>query len=131
MSQENIDLIREAYDNFARRDIASIFSLFDEEIEFYQSELLPWGGHYRGFQGAKYFFENLLHHIDSRVEPREFIEAGDHIVVIARLHGKVRSNANSFDLTAIHIWTLRGSKAVRFEVYIETPTMLRALGKEV
>ena len=40
MPQENIDLIREAYAYFARRDLPAIFNLFDRDIEFYQSDLL-------------------------------------------------------------------------------------------
>ena len=127
MSQENIDLIRAAYAHFARRDLPAIFKLFAEDIEFYQSELLPWGGQYRGLQEVQTFFTKLLHHIDSQVDPYEFVAAGDHVVVIARLIGRVHSNAQPFDLTAVHVWTLRMEKAIRFEVYIDTTQMLRAL----
>lgn len=131
MDPDNIKLIREAYEKFARRDIAAIFDLFDDGIEFYQTEQLPWGGTYCGIEQVRDFFAKLLHSIDSQVEPREFVEAGDHMVVIARLHGKVQSNARPFDLTAIHVWKLRDRKAVRFEVYIDTPGMLQALEQEV
>lgn len=131
MNPNNIELIREAYEKFARRDIAAIFGLFDDGIEFYQTEQLPWGGTYHGVEQVRDFFAKLLHSIDSRVEPREFVEAGDHVVVIARLHGKVQFNTKPFDLRAVHVWTLRDRKAVRFEVYIDTPGMLRALQQEV
>lgn len=32
-----------------------------------------------------------------------------------------------FDLTAVHVWTFRNGKAVRFEIYIDTPQVLAAL----
>lgn len=130
MSHENVELIRGAYDKFARREIQALFELFDDQIEFYQSELLPWGGHYVGMPQVREFFAKLLQHIDSKVEPQEFVEAGDHIVVIARLHGTVQWHAKPFDMTAVHVWTMKHGKAVRFEVYIDTPRMLQALEKE-
>ena len=89
----------------------------------------------RGFRelrtGIRLKFAKLFQHIDSRVDPKEFVEAGDHVVVIARLHGRVQSNNKQFDMTAVHVWTLRHGKAVRFEVYIDTPKMLKALEKEM
>ena len=130
MSHENVELVREAYDKFARKEIPAIFELFDDQIEFYQSELLPWGGRYIGVHEVRQFFTKLLQHIDSIVEPMEIVEAGDHVVVIARLHGKVQLHAKPFDMTAVHVWTMKHRKAVRFEVYIDTPRMLQALEKE-
>jgi hypothetical protein len=44
-------------------------------------------GHFRGLQEVKEFFTKLLHHIDSQVDRYQFVEAGDHIIAIARLHG--------------------------------------------
>ena len=127
MSTDNVDQLRNGYEAFKRRDMPVIFNLFDDEIVFYQSELLPWGGKYHGLQGVKEFFAKLLHHIDSQVDPQQFVEAGDSVVVIARLHGRVRVNNKPFDLSAVHVWTFRNGKAVRFEVYIDTPQMLQAL----
>ena len=130
MSSETSDLIRRAYERFAQRDIAAILDLFDPGIEFYQTEELPWGGIYRGIPEVRDFFARLLQSIDSRVESREIISAGDRVVIIARLHGIALATARPFDLTAVHVWTFRDGKAVRFEVYIDTPGMLRALSEE-
>lgn len=127
MSSENVNQLRSAYEAFKRRDLPFIFNLFDENVTIYQSELLPWGGNYHGLQGVKEFFARLLQHIDSQVDPNQFVEAGDHIIAISHLHGTVHSNNKPFDLTAVHVWTFRNGKAVRFEIYIDTPQMLAAL----
>ena len=107
MPPTNVDRLRTGFEALKRRDLPVIFDLFAEDIEIYQTELLPWGGHYRGLSGVKAFFTILLQHIESQVDPQQFVEAGDQVVAISRLHGRVRANNNPFDLTAVHVWTFR------------------------
>jgi uncharacterized protein len=123
----NLDLVRGSYEKFARRDIPGGLQFFNDQVEFHQSSLLPWGGTCRGPSQAKEFFARLLQHIDSQVELVQLVKAGDHVVAIGRLHGVTRQRHNPFDLTAVHVWTLNDSKAIRFEGYIDTPSMLAAL----
>lgn len=127
MSQANVNQLRNAYEAFQRRDLPFIFNLFDDASEIYQTEQLPWGGTYRGPQGVKEFFGKLLQHIDSQVDPKQFVEADERLVTISRLHGTTRASGKPFDLTAVHLWTFRNDKAIRFEVYVDTPDMLKAL----
>jgi ketosteroid isomerase-like protein len=47
MSQSNIDLIRFLYDAFDRRDEAAVVAAMDPEVEFRQTEHLPWGGYHK------------------------------------------------------------------------------------
>ncbi len=65
------------------------------------------------FRQGRDFFARLLQSIHLQLEPREFVEVGDRLVVIARLHGKSQSSARPFDLTPVHVWTMRGNSAVR------------------
>jgi ketosteroid isomerase-like protein len=104
-----------------------VLALADPEIVVAQTELLPWGGTYRGHDGLKAFTAALLGRVDSQVEVGEFIEAGDRVVAIGRTRGSVRGTGTPFDVRVAHVWTLKDGKAVRFEAYIDTPAMLRAL----
>jgi ketosteroid isomerase-like protein len=128
MSEENVRIIVDIYEAFARRDTEALLSLIDPEFEAYQTPLLPWGGEYKGQQGLMSFATLLAGHVDAQVEPQEFVEAGDRVAVIARTRGRVRANGSEFDVRAVHVWTLKGEKVLRFEAYIDTPGMLRALG---
>lgn len=42
-----------------QKDIPHYFSLMSPNVEFYQTEELPWGGHYRGFDESKIFSPSL------------------------------------------------------------------------
>lgn len=127
MSQANIDLVKKLYEAFGRRDQMTIVSLVDSSIEVRQSDLLPWGGSYSGLSGLVQFFMKLLSNVDSQLDQNQFIDAGDDVVMIGRTHGKTKAKGTPFDVTAIHVWTVRNGKVVGFHPYIDTPAMLEAL----
>jgi len=128
MAGSNIELIRSLYDAFTRGDQEFIAANMDPEVEFHQTEQLPWGGHYKGFpQGVQPFFTKLKSHVDSRVEVERSWEAGDAVVVVGRTRGHARASGKAFDLPAVVIWRIRNGKVVSFEPFIDTPAMLEAL----
>ncbi|MFG1874821.1 nuclear transport factor 2 family protein [Sphaerisporangium sp. NPDC049003] len=126
MSDSNVDIIKRVYDAFQTRDFGVIGEVFDPQVEIHQSERLPWGGHFKGHEGAVAFFTGLLGHIDPRLTVEQIIDAGDHVVEIGRTIGHTTAGA-PFDLPETHVWELSGGKIVRMEIYIDTPAMLAIL----
>jgi ketosteroid isomerase-like protein len=129
MAQSNVESIQALYRAFLKRELMTILSLVDSGIEIRVTDQLPWGGTYKGLGGLKDFFGKLLENLDSKVEFSQWIEAGDSVVAIGRSHGKVLANGNEFDIAVVHVWHLRDGKALKFEPYIDTAAMLKALGK--
>jgi len=127
MSEQNVTLVRSLYDAFRRRDIEAVVGALDPEVEYVQSDEVPWGGHYRGHAGVVEFFQRLTSTVDSRVEHERFVDAGDHVVAVGHTQGKVLATGKEFDVPAVHVWTLRNGKVVRFEAYIDHPRILAAL----
>jgi|SoiMetStandDraft_5_1073268.scaffolds.fasta_scaffold56171_2 ketosteroid isomerase-like protein len=127
MSQEDVRAIRGLYEAFGRKDLPAMLAVLHPEVEFYQSTLLPWGGIYRGQEEAKRFFTTLVGYVDSRIDLDEIIDAGEHIVAVGHSRGRVKANDHAFEVAIAHVWTMRQGKALRFENYLDTPTMLRAL----
>jgi ketosteroid isomerase-like protein len=127
MRDGNVQIISSLYQAFSRRDIQALLPLLDPQIEVRQTTLLPWGGTYQGYQGIMSFAARLLEHVDSQVEPEEFVEADDRVLAIGYTKGRVKANGKEFNVRIVHVWTLKDGKAVRFEAYIDTPKMLQAL----
>ncbi|GII52569.1 ketosteroid isomerase [Planotetraspora thailandica] len=127
MAESNVEIIRRVYDAFVTRDFAVIAELFDPEIEIFQSDALPWGGNFKGHEGAVTFFTTLLQHIDSQVTAERLIDAGDHVVEVGRTAGRTVGTQTPFDVPEFHVWQLRGGKVIRLESYIDNPAMLAAL----
>ena len=129
MSKESLEIVSEIYKALARRDLPAILSLIDSKIVVSQTELLPWGGEYLGFEGIQQFFTRLFGTIDSQLAIEEFVDVGDKVIVIGFSRGEVRASGERFNLRAVHISTVSGSRAVRFESYIDTPRMLEVLAR--
>ena len=122
-----VAVVRSMYDAFRRRDAAAVLALMSPAIEIVQSELLPWGGRHVGHAGAQEFFGTLLRHIDSEVEMRAFVEAGERVVAVGRTRGIALATRRAFDVNAVHVWTVVDGRATRLEAFIDTPAMLAAI----
>ena len=126
---DNVATIRRVYDALAARDASAIQEVFAPDVTIRQTAELPWGGNYEGLDGAFTFFLTLVEHIESQVTTESLFVAGDHVVQTGRTRGTVRANGASFDIPEVHVWELRDGKVVRYQVYIDTPAMLEALGR--
>jgi ketosteroid isomerase-like protein len=51
------------------------------------------------------------------LEPLEFIDAGDRLVVPYRFGGKARHTGIEVEFSFVHVFTQRRGKAVRVDVY--------------
>jgi uncharacterized protein len=122
-----LEIVHEAYAAFGRRDVPKIVSLFSREIALVQSEELPWGGCFRGHDGALQFFGKLTSHITSAVEVDRTIQSGDHIAVTGWTQGTVNATGTTFRVPLVHVWHVRDGLVNRIQFFIDNPTMLAAL----
>jgi ketosteroid isomerase-like protein len=60
----------------------------------------------------------------------EFVDAGDRVIVIGSTRGRVIATGRTFNIRAVHVWTVRGGRGVRFEPNVDTPKMLEALKQD-
>ncbi|MHB0951547.1 MAG: nuclear transport factor 2 family protein [Allorhizobium sp.] len=125
-----LDVVRAVYRAYAGRDLAAIQALYHPDCEIYQSDLLPWGGEYRGYSGLQQFFTRLTSTIDTEIVDEQLFETGDRVVSIGRTRGKAWATGRQFELPAVHIYTVREGKIVRYEAYVDTPAMLSACASE-
>lgn len=122
-----IDVVRAAYDAYARRDLARIVALYHPQCVLEQTEDLPWGGTYHGHLGLQQFFERLTAAIDTRIVDERLFEAGDKVVSIGRTQGTARSTGQAFALDAVHVYTVEEGMIRRYEAYVDTPGMRAAV----
>ena len=124
---DNIATVQRVYAAMSTDDANALQDALAQDVKISQSTELPWGGEYEGLDGAFTFFLTLVEHIESQVTTESMFAAGDHVVQAGRTRGRVLANGATFDVPEVHIWQLRDGKVVRFQVYIDTPAMLRAL----
>jgi ketosteroid isomerase-like protein len=130
VSAENVQVLRNAYDAFARQDLPSVMAAFDEDIEWTTPDSVPFGGVCHGHDGVAGFFGQLADQWqDLSVEPEEFIDGGDTIVVI--VHDRATGAGGSMDTQTVHLWRMRDGKAVSFTEFSDTARALQALGQPI
>jgi uncharacterized protein len=130
LSEENVNLARGGYEALAAGDLEAVLALLDPDVsvEVHTGRPdLP-----EVLQGHKGFLENLqgLTDVfeDIEIEPEEFIDLGEHLVVSIYTAGHGRSSGIKVENRVVHIWTIRDGMATRFRVYESREKALEALG---
>jgi hypothetical protein len=121
------ELVRSIYDGFGAGDLEAVLASFDPEIEIRQSDEVPWGGVYRGHDGAVRFFTALTSHIHTQVDVDRLIVAGDAVVETGRTDGRAVESGREFSIDETHVWHVRDGKVVRMEAYVDNAAMLAAI----
>lgn len=117
MADQDVETLRGAYDAFARGDIPAVLGIMDPGVEWNE----PGGGNAPSgtFNGpeavASEVFGSIQANFDEfQVEPSEFSDEGDRVLVSGRFTGK---NKNGAELATgfTHVFDMRDGKVVRFE----------------
>ena len=119
MSAENVEVVRAGYQAFKSGDLEGVGNVFADDVEWESPDSLPTGGIYRGRDAVLGSFADLSKHwSDFSVDPDEYIDAGDHVVVrgVQRLTGPGGSAESRY----LHLFTLRNGKIVRGEFIGDT-----------
>jgi ketosteroid isomerase-like protein len=130
MSEENVEIIRRATDAYNRRDSQEAVLYMDPEIEWDMSRIqVPEPGVYRGFGGLLTFLESWDESWEAHeIEPQEFIDAGDQVVLISRQLGRGKMSGVDVEQQLAQVWTLRDKRIVRMTAYPSKADALGAVG---
>jgi len=122
MSESNIDLVRNGYEALATGGLEALLPLIDPEFEATTpADLASEPDTYRGQDGLRRYFDSFEEVMeDIRFEPHDFVAAGELVVVPFTVHARGRATGMEFGQPAVHVWELRGEKAIRLEVFADT-----------
>ena len=131
MSRENVEIVKKAFDAFARGDTEAILDLSDEEIVIVQPPELPGvPRRHHGREGVLEAFSLWPEQWDDyRVEAMEVVaEAGDHVVVRSRQSGRGKQSGIHVDVEFTFAFTIRDGKVVEWRIFLQESEALAALG---
>ena len=121
------DVIKAVYVALARGDMPTLLALSDPQIEIYQSEQLPYGGHHHGHEGLKSFLGAVRAALSSDIETGEIYRAGDRVVQVGRTRGATQTTGARFDAAEVHVWQVRNGLVTSLTVYADTDALGAAL----
>ena len=128
MSQENVEIVKAIIDAYNREDWDTFFKDMAPDFELDFSRAVgPWRGVYGLDQIRRVLGEFRETWESTRMEPHEFIEAGDLVVVPLTGHVKGRGGIEVVSRAA-SVWTIRNGAIERISMYQEKEEALEAVG---
>jgi uncharacterized protein len=113
-----IELVRALYEAINTRDYEAGLALLDEDFEWLEPEQTLLSGNHRGFDEVRQAIEVQLEVWDEfTIEPEEFHEVGDRVAVPIRQRARGGSSGVEVQIRIGHLWTVRGGRIVRLEVF--------------
>jgi ketosteroid isomerase-like protein len=127
MSQENVEIVRQAVDAFNARDRNRLLGLMDPEIEFrsvFEQKT------YRGLAEMVQYREDIDATLEEfHSEDDRFLDAGgDRVVYLYRIVGRGTGSGVPVTRENAILWQLRNGKLLKGEVYLDQSQALEAAG---
>jgi uncharacterized protein len=118
MPRSPTELVRAIYEAINARDSETGFALLDEDFEWVEPEQTLLRGNHRGFDEVRRAIEAQLEVWEEfTIEPEEFHEVGDRVAVPIRQRARGGSSGVEVEIRIGHLWTIRGGKVIRLEVF--------------
>jgi ketosteroid isomerase-like protein len=133
MSQENVEIVKRANEFLERRDWPGIAStdLIDPNVELHGSVGgLEEGNILRGLGEISQAFDTEDRDVwdEHRIEPREYIDAGDRVVVLHREYQRGKGSGVEIVIDTASILDVRDGRIVRMQGYMNPAEALEAVG---
>jgi ketosteroid isomerase-like protein len=130
MSQENVEIVRNAYARFAATgDLSDEVSTPDFVWDMSNFEGWPEQQVYEGVEGARAFLREWTDAWeDWELEVDALHDAGDRVVAVMRQHGRSKAAGMPVDMSFAQVWTIRDGKEARMDMYSDPAEALEAVG---
>ena len=132
MSAENVAIVKAIYAAFETGDVPTVTAAMSPDIEWNEAENFPYsdGNPYRG---ADAILGGVFARIGGEwdgfaVEPREFVDGGDTVVMTGRYKGTYKATGRTINAQVAHFWALEGGKVVQFQQLVDTLAVARVVG---
>jgi ketosteroid isomerase-like protein len=130
MSEENVEVVRRGYEAFSRGDPDAMDAYLAPTFEYTATGTIPGVvGVYRGPEGLRKFLSAFWDEFeDARIELRELIDAGDHVLASITMQGRGKRSGVEARWDIWQLWTLRDGKGVRAQAFTSRDAALEAAG---
>ena len=128
MSQENVEIVRGAFDAFGRGDTEAVLRLCDESIVITQPPELPDASpQQHGHSGVLEAFSIWPEQWDDyRIEILRTVDRGDSVFVTTQTHGRGKQSGVQVEMQIAFVFTVRNEKIVEMRIFMREDQALEA-----
>jgi ketosteroid isomerase-like protein len=128
MSHENVELIQRFYQHYFETGELP-WDIVDEAVELRDHDAPDQSGVYRGHAGVRRWLDDWdAAWAEWSIEPEEFIDADDFVVVVVRMHTKGPGSGVELDRQDAIVYRCRNDKIIRTDYYNSREQVLEAAG---
>ena len=130
MSQENVEVVRAAYEAIARRDREALDAILKEHLApDFEFEAVLTGATYKGADGLWELLDDIQDIVGYRPEVQEAVDLDEHVLIVLRMSGRgSRSGAAVAQQGAVLV-TFDGSTLVSGRSFASKADALEAVGR--
>jgi ketosteroid isomerase-like protein len=131
MSRENVEVVRENFEQLNRRDWAAVKAAYDEDVVLVaDGSVGPNAGVVSGREAVGRWFGDWFRAFgkDYRFEVEEARSIGDRVLLVVQHRARGRASGAHTEWITANIFSVRGGKIVRVEVYGSRVEALKAVG---
>lgn len=126
---DNVEMVKQGYQLFAKGDIEGVSALFHPEIEWNASQGLPYIEGDGVFIGPSVIAQNVFakvpQNIDNfHIDIQELFGSGDKVVMVGKYQGVYKATGKEFNANATHVWTVKDGKATHYFQAVDTAEMI-------
>ena len=129
MSQENVEVVRQAVENWNGGDLDAALESFDEEVVLRTAEGWPERAQH-GRLAGRGLFEGWAETVGGDAVIEDLIDAGEIVVLRARAHMTGERSGLEGDMQFSQVLTFRKGKVVLVEFFWDHHEALEAAGLE-
>jgi ketosteroid isomerase-like protein len=127
MASANVEQLRRGYEAFNRGDFEQVIARVDPEVAARERAESPDPREFHGRTQMLEALEALKEEFDDyRMEPVEFIEEEDYLIVVIRQSGRGRLSGVPVEGDLAHLWRLRDGRAVSLRAFSTKQEALEA-----
>jgi ketosteroid isomerase-like protein len=128
MSEENVDLVRQGYEYFARTGETDV-SVYAPDVEWHSAADDPGQEVFHGVEGINKLVAEVQEALeDFRTEPFEFLDAGDRVVAGLLHTGRGRGSSAEIEMREWNVFVIREGRIVSVHEYKDREEALEAAG---
>jgi len=132
MAQENVALVKGIYQAFGTGDVPAVLGAMSPDIVWNEAENFPLADR-NPYVGPQAILEGVFARLGSdwegfAVDPQDYLDAGDSVVVLGRYRGTCRATGKPVDAQLVHVWRIEDGKAKAFQQLTDTLQFARATG---